>query len=69
MGIIIKLSDYCDVLNGKLYQHAVFFSHPISLDYFLVGQVKMESHSLLNGMKVREPLREHTMGSERNLPV
>ncbi|KAI5398604.1 Topless- protein 3 [Lathyrus oleraceus] len=36
---------------------------------FLVGQVKMESLSLLNGMKVKEPLREHTMDSERNLPV
>lgn len=46
-----------------------YLSYPISVDYFLVGRVKMASHSLLNGMKVKEPLREHTMGSERNLPV
>ncbi|XP_028191049.1 uncharacterized protein LOC114376922 isoform X1 [Glycine soja] len=38
----------------------------MEVDRFLVELVKMESHFLLNGMKVKEPLREHTMGSERN---
>lgn len=47
-----------------------FLSYPIfCLDYSLVGRVKMEIHSLLNGMKVKEPSRERTMGSERNLLV
>ncbi|KAG5010068.1 hypothetical protein JHK87_018583 [Glycine soja] len=38
----------------------------MEVDRFLVELVKTESHFLLNGMKVKEPLREHTMSSERN---
>jgi len=43
----------------------IFFLH-LSPGYSLVGQVKMESLFLLNGMKVKEPSREHTTGLEKN---
>ena len=43
-----------------------YLSSIISIDCFLAELVKMENHFLLNGMKVKELLREHTMGSERN---
>ena len=33
-----------------------YLSSVISIDRFLVELVKMESHFLLNGMKVKEPL-------------
>ena len=61
----------CLVLGGRLrciiLKFLMTFSKIFSPGYFLVGQVKMESLFLLNGMKVKEPLREHTIDSEKNL--